>query len=53
MVVFKFDTMIISLKIYYFFIGFLTFFKLTDRGENVQKWTRVFSSRRWVILVDR
>ena len=24
---------------------------LTDTGENVQKWTRVFSTRRWVILV--
>ena len=23
----------------------------TDTGENVQKWTRVFSTRRWVILV--
>ena len=27
--------------------------KLTDTGENVQKWTRVFSIRRWVILVAR
>ena len=26
---------------------------LTDTGENVQKWTRVFSTRRWVILVTR
>ena len=26
---------------------------LTDTGENVQKWTRVFSTRRWVILVAR
>ena len=25
----------------------------TDTGENVQKWTRVFSIRRWVILVAR
>ena len=25
----------------------------TDTGENVQKWTRVFSTRRWVILVAR
>ena len=24
---------------------------LTDTGENVQMWTRVFSTRRWVILV--
>ena len=24
---------------------------LTDTGENVQKWTRLFSTRRWVILV--
>ena len=22
---------------------------LTDTGENVQKWTRVFSTRRWVV----
>ena len=28
-------------------------FILTDTGENVQKWTRVFSTRRWVILVAR
>ena len=27
--------------------------RLTDTGENVQKWTRVFSTRRWVILVAR
>ena len=26
---------------------------LTDTAENVQKWTRVFSTRRWVILVAR
>ena len=26
---------------------------LNDTGENVQKWTRVFSTRRWVILVAR
>ena len=26
---------------------------LTDTGENVQKWTRVFSTRRWVRLVAR
>ena len=26
---------------------------LIDTGENVQKWTRVFSTRRWVILVAR
>ena len=26
---------------------------LTYTGENVQKWTRVFSTRRWVILVAR
>ena len=26
---------------------------LTDTGENVQKWTRVFSTRRRVILVAR
>ena len=26
---------------------------LTDTGENVQKWTRVLSTRRWVILVAR
>ena len=26
---------------------------LTDTGENVQKWTRVFFIRRWVILVAR
>ena len=26
---------------------------LTDTGENVQKWTRVFSTRRWVILDAR
>ena len=25
----------------------------TDTGENVKKWTRVFSTRRWVILVAR
>ena len=25
----------------------------TDTGENVQKWTQVFSTRRWVILVAR
>ena len=27
--------------------------KLTDTGVNVQKRTRVFSTRRWVILVAR
>ena len=26
---------------------------ITDTGENVQKWTRVFSTRRWVLLVAR
>ena len=26
---------------------------LTDTGENVQKWTRVFPTRCWVILVAR
>ena len=26
---------------------------LTDTDENVQKWTRVVSTRRWVILVAR
>ena len=26
---------------------------LSDTGENVQKWTRVFSTRRWAILVAR
>ena len=26
---------------------------LTDTGGNVQKWTQVFSTRRWVILVAR
>ena len=26
---------------------------LTDTGQNVQKWTRVFSTRRWVILFAR
>ena len=26
---------------------------LANTGENVQKWTRVFSTRRWVILVTR
>ena len=26
---------------------------LTDTGENFQKWTRVFSTRRWVISVAR
>ena len=26
---------------------------LTDTGEKVQRWTRVFSTRRWVILVAR
>ena len=26
---------------------------LTDTGENVQEWTRVFSTRCWVILVAR
>ena len=29
------------------------FLRLTDTGENVQKWTRIFSTRRWVILVAR
>ena len=29
------------------------FSSLTDTGENVQKWTRVFSTRRWVNLVAR
>ena len=29
------------------------FENLTDKGENVQKWTRIFSTRRWVILVAR
>ena len=27
--------------------------RLTDTGKNVQKWTRVFPTRRWVILVAR
>ena len=31
----------------------LFFWALTDTGENVQKWTRVFSTRHWVILVAR
>ena len=26
---------------------------LTDTGENAKKWTRVFSTQRWVILVAR
>ena len=26
---------------------------LTDTGENFQKWTQVFSTRRWVILVGK
>ena len=29
----------------------LSFQNLTDTGENIQKWTRVFSTRCWVILV--
>ena len=33
--------------------NFWTRLSLTDTGENVQKWTRVFSTRRWVILVAR
>ena len=32
---------------------FFVYNHLTDKGENVQKWTRVFSTRRWVILVPR
>ena len=32
---------------------FWNFKALTDTGENVQKWTRVLSTRRWVILVAR
>ena len=28
-------------------------FVLIDTGENVQKWTRVFSTRRWILLVAR
>ena len=28
-------------------------YELTDTGENVLKWTPVFSTRRWVILVAR
>ena len=33
----------------------MTHFKwvLTDTGEKVQKWTRLFPTRRWVILVAR
>ena len=31
----------------------MIFLWFTDTGENVQKWTRVFSTRRWVILVAR
>ena len=34
-------------------VGFPEKFNLTDTGENVQKWTRVFSTRCWVILVAR
>ena len=30
-----------------------TYLLVTKTGENVQKWTRIFSSRRWVILVAR
>ena len=32
---------------------FLIFQILTDTGANVRKWTRVFSTQRWVILVAR
>ena len=32
---------------------FLTLKYLTDAGEKVQKWTRLISTRRWVILVAR
>ena len=31
----------------------LWYFSLTNTGKNAQKWTRVFSTRRWVILVAR
>ena len=31
----------------------ITDFQLTDKGENVQKGTRIFSARRWFILVAR
>ena len=30
-----------------------TLFALTDTGEFAPKWTLVFSTRRWVILVAR
>ena len=33
--------------------GFQVNQNLTNTGENVQKWTRVFSTRRWAILVAR
>ena len=36
-----------------FFQSYTSKIILTDTGENVQKWTRVFSTRRWVILVAR
>ena len=37
----------------FIFIEWKGFLYLTDTGENVQKWTRGFSTRRWVILVAR
>ena len=36
-----------NLRVRVMFVG------LTDTGEKVQKWARVFSTRRWVILVAR
>ena len=39
--------------IYFFPISHLNFRTFTDTSENVQKWTRVSSTRRWVILVAR
>ena len=40
-------------EILFFNLIFFLIFNLIDTGENVQKWTRVFSTRRWVILVAR
>ena len=37
-----------SISYYFYFLK-----TLIDTGENVQKWTRVFSTRHWVILVAR
>ena len=51
--IFKFQILQIVLHSCYKWDVTMKDWTLTDTGDNVQKWTRVFSTRRWVILVAR